>query len=142
MRTEKLCSPASSEKHLLPIVLVVEDDPGVLMGIESALARAGYVGIPIGSAEEGLAYLDEFMPGLVLTGCHLVGMDGVEFLRCVKYRFPGLPVVGASTEASNREKILAAGGDRFLQKPFEVQELIATVEELAVKWYLNRADKH
>ncbi len=69
-------------------VMLVESDPGVLRGLESAL-----VGLPVrvSSASRGeaaLATLPGFAPDIVLSGFQLAGMDGQAFLALVQRRHP------------------------------------------------------
>jgi two-component system response regulator AauR len=61
-------------------VLIVEDDPLVLLGCQQALALEDIHSIGVGSAEEALQRIDANFAGIVVSDIRLPGIDGLELL--------------------------------------------------------------
>ena len=74
-------------------VLIVEDDPHVLLGCQQALALEDIPSIGVNSAEEALAQVDSDFAGIVVSDIRLPGIDGLELLTRLKQRDASLPVV-------------------------------------------------
>ena len=117
-----------------PTVLIVDDDPKLREYIRVNLEMEGYAVKEAGSAEEGLAVLDESTPDLVLLDVMMPEVDGWEMLRRVQERHGvgGIPVImfsgkvdkGAAEEATSR------GAQGFIGKPFEPKQLIEQTKQL------------
>jgi CheY-like chemotaxis protein len=115
-------------------VLIVDDDPKLREYIRVNLEMEGYAVKEAGSAEEGLAVLDESTPDLVLLDVMMPEVDGWEMLRRVQERHGvgGIPVImfsgkvdkGAAEEATSR------GAQGFIGKPFNPHELIDQTKQL------------
>lgn len=120
-----------------PFVLVVEDEPPlrelILVTLGSMFDCREAV-----DAESALAILRETVPDLVLVDVMLPGKSGLDMLAEMredpKLRAVPVIVLSAWQAPEDVEKAIAAGADRFLPKPFRVDELAATAEEL-----VNRA---
>ncbi|HBX57805.1 MAG TPA: Fis family transcriptional regulator, partial [Pseudomonas sp.] len=74
-------------------VLIVEDDPHVLLGCQQALALEDIASEGVGSAEAALQRIDADFAGIVISDIRLPGIDGLELLSRLKQRDPSLPVV-------------------------------------------------
>ena len=110
-------------------VLVVEDDPSIVLGLQLNLKRAGY-GVRIArDGPAGLAALRENRPDLLLLDLMLPGMDGLEILREVRAVDRRLPVVVLTALGSETDKVkgLDLGANDYVTKPFSVAELLARV---------------
>ena len=62
-------------------VLIVEDDPDVLLGCEQALQLEGMPTIGTGSVEEALRRIAEARPGVIVSDVRLPGRDGLSLLK-------------------------------------------------------------
>src|SRR3712207_6768027 len=69
-----------------PLVLIVDDDPGMRGFVRASLEYEGYEVREAGSADEGLAVLDEEPPDLILLDVMMPRVDGWEMLRRVQER--------------------------------------------------------
>src|SRR6266516_4645623 len=69
-----------------PLVLIVDDDPGLRRYVRASLESEGYAVREAGSAEEGLAALEEESPDLILLDVMMPKIDGWEMLRLVQER--------------------------------------------------------
>ena len=81
------------------------------------------------SSEEALREIPGAHPCIVLMDVRMPGISGIECMRQLKGRLPGLIVVlvSALTDLETMSAALAAGGDGYLTKPFAVAQCLATV---------------
>jgi CheY-like chemotaxis protein len=116
-------------------VLVVEDNRVNQRVVTWMLDRLGLTHVVAASAEDGLAALDRHAFDLVLMDVQLPGMDGLAATRQIRARCgAGLPVVGLSAHATDRDRIAAAeaGMVAYLTKPLELQALRDTLGAVLV----------
>ena len=108
-------------------VLIVEDNPRNLKLVRDVLAYAGYRTLEAETAGAGLELARVEHPGLVLMDVQLPDMDGVEALGRLRAdpATADIPVVAVTAFAmkEDRERILAAGFDGYLEKPVDVRAL-------------------
>jgi two-component system cell cycle response regulator DivK len=118
-------------------VVVIEDNPVNVKLISLLLRSAGYEVISAFNAEEGLELISTEMPALVLMDIQLPGMDGIEATRVLKAdpSLAHIPVVALTSYAmkGDEEKMLAAGCDGYMPKPFYHREFLAIVERMRDK---------
>src|SRR5204863_10079134 len=81
------------------------------------------------NGEEAMREIPAVHPRIVLLDVRMPGISGIECMRRLKGRFPGLIVVLVSelTDPETMSSALAAGGDGYLTKPFAVAQCLATV---------------
>ena len=115
-------------------VLIVEDNQRNLELVRDILEAKGYGTVEAGSAEDGLRIARTHAPDLILMDIQLPGMGGIEGLRALRAEpaTAGIPVVAitASVMLADREQILRAGFDGFIEKPITVRSFLAVVEEV------------
>jgi excisionase family DNA binding protein len=118
-----------------PVVLVVDDDPGVRQVVRANLEAEGYAVREAGSADEGLASLEEEPPDLLLLDVMMPEVDGWEMLRRVQERYGlgAIPVLVFSGTVDERTVADATvrGARGFLGKPFDLQQLIDQAKQIA-----------
>ena len=113
-------------------ILVVEDDPSTLLGLEEKLRMEDY---EVSSAADGEAAREKLADeafDLMVLDLMLPKLDGLSVLRWVRKRPSALPVLILSAKGREEEKVegLRAGADDYLAKPFGLKELMARVEAL------------
>ena len=114
-------------------VLVVDDAEGIRSYLASLLEVRGY---QVDTAEDGrraLALLESgIAPDVILMDVMMPGMDGLETLRRIRELHPRLPVVILSVvgRASTIVQAMQAGAADYLNKPFEEEELEATLRQV------------
>jgi excisionase family DNA binding protein len=115
-----------------PVVLVVDDDPGVRDLVRANLEAEGYTVREAGSADEGMRQLDEETPDLILLDVMMPQVDGWEMLRRVQeQRGPGgIPVVMFSGQTEAGDEAESRGAQGFVGKPFDLQRLIDQTKSL------------
>ena len=107
-------------------VLIVEDDPHVLLGCQQALALEDIPSIGVSSAEEALAQVDSDFAGIVVSDIRLPGIDGLELLTRLKQRDASLPVVLITGHGDIGMAVGAMrdGAYDFMEKPFSPERLV------------------
>ena len=115
-------------------VLVVDDDDSYCTIIRELLVRNGYDVRVACSVEEALSLLQEERPDLILTDLMMPEVDGITFIRqlCAMPPHSGIPTIVVSALVLARERAAAAqaGADAFVAKPFSIQQLQATIQEV------------
>ncbi len=110
-------------------VLVVEDDPSILRGLQMNLGLEGFKTICAHDGEEGLAMMRSHKPDLVLLDLMLPKLGGVEVIKQVRVHDPDTPIIVLSAKDQEGDKVLALslGADDYVTKPFSVVEVIARI---------------
>lgn len=110
-------------------ILLVDDNPDLLLFMEELLQKEGYSVYLSRSGTEALKMLNVVRPDLLITDLVMPEMDGRELL--IKARenslFEFLPIIflTASANEETRLELLELGIDDFLRKPFDKRELLA-----------------
>jgi two-component system chemotaxis response regulator CheY len=117
-----------------PVVLIVDDDPGLRAFVRASLELEGYSVREAGNAEEGLTALEEQSPDLILLDVMMPQVDGWEMLRRVQERHGvgAIPVLmfSGKVEADAVRNATARGAQGFIGKPFDPQQLIETAKQM------------
>jgi two-component system cell cycle response regulator DivK len=113
-------------------VLIIEDNDKNLELVRDILQAKGYRTLEAGTAEEGLEIARGQAPDLVLMDIQLPGMGGIEALKELRGNpaTAALPVVAitASVMKADREQIMSAGFDGFIEKPITVRSFLEVVK--------------
>ena len=119
-------------------ILVVDDDPVMQITIRLLLERAGHSVVVAADGYKGLAALDTADFNLLMLDIFMPAMDGLETMRLVHQRQPGLPIIAMSgrpitPDPSAEPDFLAMatrlGAVRSLPKPFQPAALLAMVAD-------------
>ncbi|WP_281687107.1 sigma-54 dependent transcriptional regulator [Pseudomonas citronellolis] len=107
-------------------VLVVEDDPHVLLGCQQALALEDIDSDGVASAEEALRRVGADFPGIVISDIRLPGMDGLQLLARLREKDAQLPVVLITGHGDIAMAVQAMrdGAYDFMEKPFAPERLV------------------
>ncbi len=115
---------------MAPRILCADDEPDIARLLEIVLVSAGYEPLVASTAEQALA-LASRQPDLVILDVNLPDLDGIECCRRLRRLDPHVPVLFlTAATAARRAEAMAAGGNGFLQKPFEIEELLETIARL------------
>ena len=123
--------PALSVKR--PILLI-EDEPSVIAFLRAALERRGYSVVDASSGEDGLKRLSSSQYSGVISDIRMPGaVNGAEVHEWIRKNRPELKsrviLISGDTANSETQAFLAQSGTPCIEKPFRVQQLIATVEK-------------
>ena len=116
-------------------ILIVEDEFAVARGIEYALQSEGYEVAVARSGEDGLEFATTQAPDLIVLDVMLPDEDGFQVLRQLRKENPGLgnafpPVLFLTARDAPEDRItgLRAGGDDYVTKPFNLEELVLRIQ--------------
>jgi two-component system, cell cycle response regulator DivK len=108
------------------LVLIVDDNEKNMRLARDVLLAAGFRTLEAGCGAEGVALAAEQLPDVILMDIRLPDMDGTEAARQLKDqpRTAGIPIVALTSLAmkGDREWLLAAGFDGYLEKPISVRD--------------------
>jgi two-component system, OmpR family, response regulator PrrA len=109
-------------------VVLVEDDSAIRSSLTRALRDLGHVVTPVGTGVEGISTIMESRPDVVLLDLGLPDLDGTDVLRMVR-SVVDVPVIVASArdEDSSVVRLLDAGADDYVVKPFTARQIDARV---------------
>ena len=125
-------------------ILVVDDEPDILETLEYSLGKRGY---EVATALDGLEGLDKakrMPPDFMILDVMLPGCNGYEVSRMLKEwmendpeakSFPIMLLTARKVDSHDREKFIAtwSRADACLYKPFELEEVVNTINELTQK---------
>lgn len=115
-----------------PLVLLIEDEPGLAEEISGELQRLGYPVRHADTVEGGLREAQSGDAAVMIVDRMLHGFDGLSIIEALREEGVKTPALVISALSSVDERIhgLKAGGDDYLVKPFAMAELIARIEAL------------
>ncbi len=113
----------------MPRILIVDDEPEMVRGLEDNLRFEGYQTIAAGDGKRGLALALSEMPDLLLLDLTMPGMSGWDVCRELRQKGLDIPVImlTACGEEGDRVLGLELGADDYVTKPFGLRELLARI---------------
>ena len=115
-----------------PVVLVIEDEPLILMHALNIVSDAGFEALEARNADEAIRILESREDiRIVFTDINMPGsMDGLKLAHAVRHRWPPIQIIVASGYGSADKRDLPAGA-RFFKKPYQASHIARTLWELA-----------
>jgi two-component system alkaline phosphatase synthesis response regulator PhoP len=113
-------------------LLLVEDEPGLVMTLTDRLIAEGYDVETATDGETGLARGSAESFGLIILDGMLPGRDGFDVCRSIRQRGVQTPILMLTARGQVVDRVvgLKLGADDYLTKPFEMAELLARLEAL------------
>jgi DNA-binding response OmpR family regulator len=110
-------------------ILLVEDDPSILRGLQMNLGLEGFKVITARDGDEGLRFARQHRPDLIVLDMMLPKKEGIEVIRSFRADDQDTPIVVLSAKDQEGDKVLALslGADDYVTKPFGLAELIARI---------------
>jgi DNA-binding response OmpR family regulator len=111
-------------------ILIIEDDPAILLGLKKNLSYEGYAVVTAENGEKGLEMAFDAKPSLILLDVMLPGVNGFEICRTVRKHDPTVPILIISAKDQEIDKIMGfdLGADDYITKPFSIKEVTARVK--------------
>jgi DNA-binding NtrC family response regulator len=125
-------------------LLLVDDEARFVETLGKRLASRGYLVSTAHSGTEALSVLRECPVDVVLLDVRMPGMDGIETLREIRARHPGVQVIMLSGNASVNSAVegMRLGAVDYLLKPAALEEVQAKIAEAVEKGRAERSDPH
>ncbi len=148
--------PDPMREPTLARILVIDDDPFSARLIDTCLRSAGFVSASCSDPDQAMQIIEAELPDLLILDVVMPGIDGFELCRRVR-RHPALsftPVIFVTRRGDVEQRVrgLEVGGNDYIAKPFEPQELVARVrshlqrlaalQDMAVRDGLTRCFNH
>lgn len=115
-------------------VLVVDDEPNIVLSLEFLMQQAGFEVTTAGDGETALELVTQTLPDLILLDISLPGISGFEVLAELRSQeaYKRLPIVMLTAHGREveKEKGLALGADDYITKPFSTRLLVEKVQAL------------
>lgn len=126
------------KKKLDPkVILVIEDDESMQAVLKRIFTQEGYDLRVAADGTELTGILDEITPDIILMDIGLPWINGFELAELIKNHreMKKIPLIFISGQASEEDisKAYQVGADEFIKKPFEIDHLKQTVEQLLNK---------
>ncbi len=120
-------------------ILIVDDEPGVVVALQFLLEQQGYNVLVAKRGEDALDLIYKYKPDLVILDIMLPGIDGYEVCEIVRlnpdYRDIKILFLTARSAEVEIAKGLSLGADAYITKPFSNDKLVAAVNEVLESTY-------
>jgi DNA-binding response OmpR family regulator len=118
-------------------ILIVDDEPNVVIPIQFLMEQQGYRVMIAERGEDALDLIYQYKPDLVILDIMLPGIDGYEVCEIIRlnpnYRNVKIIFLTAKGREVEIAKGLTLGADAYITKPYSNVELVAKVKELLEK---------
>ena len=114
--------------HARQRILLVDDDPGIMVAVKQALTSHGYEMTTATDGLEALAAFERELPELILLDLVMPRCSGLEVCQRIR-ELAATPIIILSVKGSEADivSVLDLGADDYLVKPFRLAELLARV---------------
>lgn len=114
-------------------ILLADDSVTIQKVVELTFMDEDFRVVSVGTGTEAIERLDEVAPDVIIADVHMPGADGYEVAEHVRSARPGTPVLllAGTFEVFDADRAETVGAAAHLKKPFDSQELLRRVRELA-----------
>jgi two-component system response regulator CpxR len=122
-------------------VLLVDDEKEFVQTLSERLETRSIGSAVVYDGEEALSFLKSDEPEVMVLDLRMPGIDGMEVLRQVKQKHPGIEVIILTGHGSAQEKVTAEelGAFAYLEKPTDIDVLAQTMKQAYRKLKMKRA---
>jgi DNA-binding response OmpR family regulator len=113
-------------------ILIVEDDPHILLGLEEVLKSEGFEVAVCNRGDQAMDAFNKQRPNLILLDVMLPGLSGYDICKQLRAKKITTPVLMLTAKGQEIDKVvgLDLGADDYVTKPFGVRELLARIHAL------------
>lgn len=110
-------------------ILVVEDEPAILLGLEEFLKEENFEVIKSDDGKQGYELALKEIPDLILLDVNLPSIDGIQVCRMLREKGFQNPIIILTSRGEKIDKVvgLEVGADDYVTKPFDTRELLARI---------------
>lgn len=115
-------------------ILIIDDEPSLLVGLSSMMRRHGYQVISASNGTEGLALAKAMQPDLIISDVMMPPPNGFELRKMINQEaeLASIPFIFLTARSEGIDKIfgIRQGADDYITKPFQTEELLARIEAI------------
>ena len=113
-------------------VLIVEDDPHILLGLEEVLKSDGFDVAVCNRGDQAIEAVRKHRPSLIVLDVMLPGLSGYDICKQLRAKKVATPILMLTAKGQEIDKVvgLDLGADDYVTKPFGVRELLARIHAL------------
>lgn len=115
-------------------VLIVDDDPNILMSLEFLMRKNGYDVLIARNGTEALELINDQVPDLTLLDIMMPDVDGYQICEYIKstdrVKHCKVVFISAKTREADIKKGYDLGADLYVTKPFSTKEIVKKIGEL------------
>jgi len=115
-------------------VLVVEDEPNIVLSLQFILRQAGFTVRVARDGEQAMRAVEDYVPDLVILDIMLPKQDGFAVCEAIRANAACANVkiimLSAKSREADKERAVALGADEFVTKPFSTRALGKMVKEI------------
>ena len=113
-------------------ILIIEDDPHILLGLEEVLKSEGYETAYCNRGDAALAAVAKHQPALIVLDVMLPGASGYDICKQLRAKKFAAPILMLTAKGQEIDKVIGLdlGADDYVTKPFGVRELLARIQAL------------
>jgi len=110
-------------------ILIVEDDPHILLGLEEVLKSDGFEVAVCQRGDQAIASVSRHRPALIVLDVMLPGLSGYDICKQLRAQTVRIPIVMLTAKSQEIDNVvgLDLGADDYVTKPFGVRELLARI---------------
>lgn len=122
----------------MPKVLIVEDEPNMILGLKDSCEYEGYDVVVARDGEEAVEKVLSTKPDIILLDVMLPKMNGLDVCKYLRNKGIDTPIIMLTARSQEIDKVvgLEVGADDYVTKPFSLKELLARIRA-----HLRRASK-
>ena len=111
-------------------ILVIEDEPDMLMGLEDNLQYEGYEVITASDGLSGLEAAEKQAPDLIILDIMLPNLDGYEVCKRLRAKGIDIPIIMLTAKSQEVDVVLGLelGADDYVTKPFSIRQVLARIK--------------
>ena len=113
-------------------ILIIEDDPHILLGLEEILKSEGFEVAVCDRGDRAVDAAQRHQPALIVLDVMLPGLSGYDVCKQLRARKTAAPILMLTAKSQEIDKVvgLELGADDYVTKPFGVRELLARIQAL------------
>jgi len=113
-------------------ILIVEDDPHILLGLEEILKGDDFAVAVCNRGDKALPAAAQHQPDLIILDVMLPGLSGYEICKQLRAKHIATPILMLTAKGQEMDKVIGLdlGADDYVTKPFGVRELLARIHAI------------